>query len=255
MSETMFGRIERGRLPASQSLSWQSPRLRLGFGSMVARTRTATRCATRRTPGCSSASGTSCLPELHWRPEVPLPIAGDRRAWDAQCVLDRTRGRDRGEMRLFDLQALDRRIALKRRDGGLDHRRPARRGHSRQSTAPGRAPGSASAELPARLAAVLAAVRLGRSRSSGIVVLYCRVSSRLGDRPSASGAAATDPTTDAPSAASGAATDPPGTSRGGPHPASRPGQDDRASGRHPSGARRPTRPARTGTRRRRSGSV
>ena len=55
---------------------------------------------------------------LRWRTEVPLPLPGDRRAWDAVV-----RGPDwwvavEAETRLHDLQALQRRIALKRRDSG-----------------------------------------------------------------------------------------------------------------------------------------
>jgi transcriptional regulator with XRE-family HTH domain len=58
--------------------------------------------------------------EAKWRTEVPLPIIGDRRAWDALIEL---RGRIAGcecETRLRDAQALERRIALKARDSGVD---------------------------------------------------------------------------------------------------------------------------------------
>src|SRR5450759_482592 len=54
---------------------------------------------------------------LSWRFEVPLPIPGDQRAWDA--VIEAT-GHHRiaveAETRLRNLQALQRRLALKRRD-------------------------------------------------------------------------------------------------------------------------------------------
>jgi transcriptional regulator with XRE-family HTH domain len=58
---------------------------------------------------------------LRWRTEVPLPIEDDRRAWDAVIG-----GRGwivavEGETMLDDLQAVERRIALKQRDGGIDH--------------------------------------------------------------------------------------------------------------------------------------
>ena len=57
---------------------------------------------------------------LGWATEVPLPIVGDMRAWDALI-----RGRDwrcgvEAETRPRDLQALERRLALKVRDGGVD---------------------------------------------------------------------------------------------------------------------------------------
>ncbi len=61
---------------------------------------------------------------LGFRTEVPLPIAGDQRAWDA--MIDRLLGlADRlpveAESRLVDVQAQVRRIMLKVRDGGLEH--------------------------------------------------------------------------------------------------------------------------------------
>lgn len=63
----------------------------------------------------------ACLPPgTRWRTEVPLPIAGDRRAWDGVVTL---RGGALGveaETRLRDIQALERRLGLKLRDGGLD---------------------------------------------------------------------------------------------------------------------------------------
>lgn len=57
---------------------------------------------------------------LSWATEVPLPMVGDMRAWDALI-----RGRDwrcgvEAETRPRDLQALERRLALKLRDGGVD---------------------------------------------------------------------------------------------------------------------------------------
>jgi transcriptional regulator with XRE-family HTH domain len=57
---------------------------------------------------------------LRWATEVPLPIPGDLRAWDATI-----RGGDwivgvEAETRPRDLQALTRRVALKKRDGGID---------------------------------------------------------------------------------------------------------------------------------------
>lgn len=64
-----------------------------------------------------------------WRTEVPLPMAQDQRAWDAVITLHERVGDGQprrcligveAETRLRDLQALQRRLALKRRDGGVD---------------------------------------------------------------------------------------------------------------------------------------
>jgi hypothetical protein len=59
-------------------------------------------------------------PDAEWRTEVPMPIPGDRRAWDARCRIGGVHLAIEAEMRVDDLQALERRIALKRRDGGID---------------------------------------------------------------------------------------------------------------------------------------
>jgi transcriptional regulator with XRE-family HTH domain len=58
---------------------------------------------------------------ITWATEVPLPIPGDRRAWDALIGRDQWRVGVEAEMRPGDLQALERRLALKHRDGGTDH--------------------------------------------------------------------------------------------------------------------------------------
>ena len=57
---------------------------------------------------------------LTWRSEVPIPIDGDLRAWDAALVRQGlTIGID-AETRLRDIQAVDRRVMLKLRDSGFD---------------------------------------------------------------------------------------------------------------------------------------
>jgi hypothetical protein len=63
----------------------------------------------------------ACLaPQLPWATEVPMPSPGDLRALDGWTRAD---GLDIGveaETRLGDLQALQRRALLKKRDAGLD---------------------------------------------------------------------------------------------------------------------------------------
>ena len=49
-----------------------------------------------------------------------MPIPGDRRAWDARVVIGGRRAGCEAEMQLLDLQALERRLALKLRDGEVD---------------------------------------------------------------------------------------------------------------------------------------
>ena len=56
---------------------------------------------------------------LRWRTEVPIPIRGDPRAWDAAIELGGTMVGVEAETRLTDVQALTRRLALKQRDAGV----------------------------------------------------------------------------------------------------------------------------------------
>jgi hypothetical protein len=53
---------------------------------------------------------------LHLRREVPLPISGDARAWDAAIIDDTGMAFTEAETHLGDMQALERRIELKLRD-------------------------------------------------------------------------------------------------------------------------------------------
>ena len=54
------------------------------------------------------------------RTEVPLPIDGDLRAWDAMIRGADWRRPAEAETVLDDIQALERKLALKVRDGGAD---------------------------------------------------------------------------------------------------------------------------------------
>ena len=59
-------------------------------------------------------------PALKWRTEVPLPIDGDLRAWDAVILGPGWSIGVEAETVLEDLQAVERRLTLKRRDGRVD---------------------------------------------------------------------------------------------------------------------------------------
>jgi hypothetical protein len=58
--------------------------------------------------------------DLTWRTEVPVSTGGDLRAWDATISAARWLVAVEAEVRLRDIQALDRRIALKRRDSSIE---------------------------------------------------------------------------------------------------------------------------------------
>lgn len=57
---------------------------------------------------------------VRWRTEVPLPIERDQRAWDGLAVAPSVRVGVEAETRARDSQALQRRLELKQRDGGVD---------------------------------------------------------------------------------------------------------------------------------------
>lgn len=172
LSETTFGRIERGRL---RHVSVDQ----LALASAAIGLRLTCRAYPDGDPVRDEAH-TRLLqrfrdalpPRTSWRPEVPLPLAGDQRAWDAQAVFDRTVVGIEAEMRLFDLQALDRRIGLKRRDGGIaivillvadTHGNRRHLDEHREVLRP---------SFPLDSRAILAAVRAGiPPKASGIVVL------------------------------------------------------------------------------------
>jgi len=59
-------------------------------------------------------------PSLTWRTEVPVAVAPDLRAWDAVIGGDSWQDGVEAEVRLRDAQALERRVALKQRDGAVD---------------------------------------------------------------------------------------------------------------------------------------
>jgi transcriptional regulator with XRE-family HTH domain len=61
-----------------------------------------------------------CHRSLTWRTEVPLPLPGDLRAWDATIGATAFGAGVEAETRFRDQQALDRRLGRKERDGGLD---------------------------------------------------------------------------------------------------------------------------------------
>lgn len=109
---------------------------------------------------------------IRWQVEVPLPIPGDPRAWDASVSSARWRIGVEAETKLHDLQALERRIGLKQRDAGgipviilINDTRGNR-------TVLATARESLRSLAPLDTRAVLTALRAGQPpRDSGIVVL------------------------------------------------------------------------------------
>jgi hypothetical protein len=118
---------------------------------------------------------TRISPRLRWRTEVPMPIEGDMRAWDAEIRGREARqwcARIEAETRIADGQALERKLALKLRDdpdGHLILLVADTRANRRALAALG--PGL-RAILPAASREILGALVAGREPpGSGIVIL------------------------------------------------------------------------------------
>ena len=114
-------------------------------------------------------------PTLRWRTEVPLPIDGDLRAWDAEI-----RGRDprpwrvrvEGETRVTDGQALERKLALKVRDDQDGHLLLLLADTKTNWRAVATLSGGLSAAFPASSRSILQALGQGREPpGSGIVFM------------------------------------------------------------------------------------
>lgn len=174
MSETTFGRIERGVLPnvTVRQLATACAAVGLKFSG---------RPYPDGDPVRDSAHA-HLLERLHvrvrvrdrgrWRTEVLVAGGTDSRAWDAHLVLEGVPVAIEAEMRLTDIQALDRKIALKQRDSGVDIviLLVADTVGNRRALAAHRE--SLRARFPLDTRAVLAALAAGHAPSaSGIVIL------------------------------------------------------------------------------------
>lgn len=107
------------------------------------------------------------------RREVPLPIAGDLRAWDGRISNGTARASIEAESRIHDAQALARRIALKTRDdrgAGVVILVVNQTAHNRRVLAEHRE--ALRAQFPLDGAAIMRALRQGRiPPASGILLL------------------------------------------------------------------------------------
>lgn len=120
MSHAQVGRIERGDLRALSFAQANGVAAAVGLRIVV-----------RTYPGGDATRDAGQLrlldrfrrllpPAARWETEVPLPIPGDPRAWDGRVTLGGRRAGCEAETRLGDVQAVDRRIARKERDGAVD---------------------------------------------------------------------------------------------------------------------------------------
>ncbi|HSM34080.1 MAG TPA: helix-turn-helix transcriptional regulator [Anaerolineae bacterium] len=121
MSKSAWSRLERGEAPRLSVVDLAAAAAVVGLDISV-----------RAYPGGSPVRDRAHLellerlrarlgPGARWRTEVVLPGTRDQRAWDALVLLSSVRVGVEAETRARDSQGLQRRLALKRRDGGVDH--------------------------------------------------------------------------------------------------------------------------------------
>jgi transcriptional regulator with XRE-family HTH domain len=110
---------------------------------------------------------------VRWKFEVPLPITGDLRAWDAVMELANVRVAVEAETRVRDVQALQRRVSLKLRDDPNTTRVVLLLADTRANREMVRAEERIlSDEYPLSARAMLASLSEGRApESSGVVLL------------------------------------------------------------------------------------
>jgi transcriptional regulator with XRE-family HTH domain len=121
MSPSSWSRLERGAAPGASIVTIASA---LGVVGLELSVRAYPGGAVLRDAGhrrLLERLRTRLVSEARWGTEVPFPNAGDRRAWDAVIGVAAVRIGVEAETRGRDSQELERRLALKRRDGGVDH--------------------------------------------------------------------------------------------------------------------------------------
>jgi hypothetical protein len=108
-------------------------------------------------------------PSLRWRTEVALPIEGDLRAWDAVIAGPDWRLMVEAETVIDDVQALERRLGRKLRDGRVDHCLLLVADTRRNRRAVAAAP-AAFAAWPLQTRELLGLLRIGRRPAAGGIV-------------------------------------------------------------------------------------
>jgi len=171
VSHSTVGRVERGRLPGVSIDVIGRLAATLGLDLVV-------RVYPRGDP-VRDAAHVALLGRLRrglpagtrWQTEVPLPLPGDLRAWDAVIGQANDQIAVEAETRLLDIQAVERRILLKQRDGRMARVvvLVADTGPNRRALAGGRE--HLRGSFPLDTHEILSSLRSGRLPSaSGIVI-------------------------------------------------------------------------------------
>ena len=126
LSRSRYGRIERGQSPEVSVAAICRIAAVLGLDASLRFFPTGDPVRDAAQLALLERLRSACHPSFGWRTEVALPRQGDPRAWDAVIDLPgppvraRIRVGVEAETRPNDAQALERKLALKERDGGVD---------------------------------------------------------------------------------------------------------------------------------------
>jgi transcriptional regulator with XRE-family HTH domain len=127
LSRPQYGRIERGRSPEVSMLTISKIAAVLGLDPSLRFFPAADPIRDAAHLALLERFRSRLHPSLSWQTEVPFPRPGDPRAWDgvvhgfsSPAGHDRVSGAVEAETRPVDVQAVDRKLALKERDGGAD---------------------------------------------------------------------------------------------------------------------------------------
>lgn len=120
LSRSQYGRIERGQSPSLSLLTAARLCAILGLDLSVRAFPAGDPIRDAAQIALLERLRSRCHASLRWHTEVPFHIQRDRRAWDATISNGSWSAGIEAETAVTDIQALDRRLALKERDGGMD---------------------------------------------------------------------------------------------------------------------------------------
>lgn len=172
VSRTQLGRLERGQLRRpSLALVCRAARA-AGFAPSLKLYPDGTRLRDAGQLALLARLAPIPAPPLRLGREVRIPLPGDLRAWDARITDGWSGASFEGEVHLHDIQALQRRIALKQRDdpeAGVVILLVADTAHNRRVLAEHRE--ALRAQFPLDGGAILRALRRGQVPPAGGILL------------------------------------------------------------------------------------